>query len=312
MKVVVADKRGFCFGVQDAVELALRTASGSPRGSVYVLGPIIHNPQEVRRLEDAGVSQVTQLDQVPPGSTLLIRSHGIRPEVIAEAERRGLKVVDATCTLVKRAQQIVRQLHDEGYTVVMVGDAQHPEVVGVIGYAPNVIVVDSEQEVPERVPPGGRLGIVAQTTHAPEHVARIVSTIVVRPYREIRIVNTLCNEVGRRQEAAVRLCGHVDVMFVLGGLHSANTRQLARLCEQQGVTTWHLETWEQFRPEMIAGKRVAGVTAGTSTPEWVIREFVQRLEAVGPPGAERPEPSSGHSGDAGGASEITFRQEGRG
>lgn len=285
MKVLVADKRGFCFGVEDAVKLAAQTASKRPKGSVYALGPVIHNSQEVSRLEDAGLNQTTELDQIPSGSTLVIRSHGVRPEVIDEARQRGLTVVDATCTLVKRAQQIVRQLHADGYTVVMIGDAKHPEVVGVIGYAPDVVVINREEEVAERVPARARLGIVAQTTHSPDHVARIVAAIVARPFREVRIVNTLCSEVSRRQEAAVNLCRHVDVMFVLGGLHSANTRQLARLCEQQGVPTWHLETWGQFTLDMVAGKSVAGVAAGTSTPEWVIQDFVKRLENVVPPPA---------------------------
>ncbi len=280
MKVLLPDKRGFCFGVQDAVELALRTADETPKGSVFALGPVIHNPQEVSRLEEAGVNQSASLDEVPHGSTLLIRSHGVRPEVYEEAERRGLKVVDATCKLVKRAQQIVGSLHEDGYQVVMIGDAKHPEVVGVVGYSEGVIVINSPDEV-ESIPAHSQLGVVAQTTHAPEHVARVVAAIVGRPFREVKIVSTLCNEVSRRQAAAVELAEKVEVMFILGGLHSANTRQLARLCEEAGTTTYHLETWEQFRPEMITGKRTAGVAAGTSTPEWIIQEFVRRLEAEG-------------------------------
>lgn len=280
MKVLLPEKRGFCFGVQDAVELALRTADETPKGSVFALGPVIHNPQEVARLEEAGVNQSASLDEVPPGSTLLIRSHGVRPEVYDEAERRGLKVVDATCKLVKRAQKIVRSLHQDGYQVVMIGDAKHPEVVGVVGYSEGVIVINSPDEV-ESIPTHSRLGVVAQTTHAPEHVARVVASIVARPFRELKIVSTLCNEVSRRQAAAVELAEKVDVMFILGGLHSANTRQLARLCEEAGTTTYHLETWEQFRPEMVVGKATAGVAAGTSTPEWIIQDFVRRLEAEG-------------------------------
>ncbi len=183
--------------------------------------------------------------------------------------------------LVKRAQTVVKQLHEEGYQVVMIGDRNHPEVQGVIAYAPNVIVVDSEAELASALPRRGRLGIVAQTTHAPEHVGKIVGAIAAMPFREIKVVNTLCLEVIRRQEAAVALCKEVDVMFVLGGLHSANTRELARLCELEGTPTYHLETWEAFRPEMVAGKKVAGVTAGASTPDWVIDDFARRLEAVG-------------------------------
>lgn len=283
MKVLVAEKRGFCFGVQDAVELALSTASEHPKGTVHTLGPVIHNPQEVARLEEAGLRQTPNLEDIPPGHTLLIRSHGVRPEVIEQARRRGLKVVDATCKLVKRAQKIVRELHDDGYQVVMIGDADHPEVQGVVGYAEDVIVINSPEEVADRLPKRGRLGVVAQTTHAPEHVGRVVAAIVTLPFREVKIVNTLCDEVSRRQAAAVELCRRVDVMFILGGLHSANTRQLARLCERRGVTTWHLETWDQFSPEMVAGKTSAGVAPGTSTPEWILQDFVRRLEAVTPP-----------------------------
>jgi len=176
----------------------------------------------------------------------------------------------------------VRQLHEEGYQVVMIGDRNHPEVQGVIGYAPNVIVVDRKEDL-SALPKHGKLGIVAQTTHAPEHVGEIVGIMVSMPYRELKVVNTLCLEVIRRQQAAVELAREVDVMFVLGGLHSANTRELARLCQEEGVETYHLETWEQFRPEMARGKSIAGVTAGASTPEWVIQEFVEKLQSVETP-----------------------------
>ena len=131
----------------------------------------------------------------------------------------------------------------------------------------------------------GKLGVVAQTTHAPEHVGNMVGLIAARPYRELKVVNTLCLEVVRRQEAAVALCKEVDVMIVLGGLHSANTRELAELCRAQGVRTHHLETWEQFEPAMLEGHKVAGVAAGASTPEWIIQDFVKKLEVFEPQAA---------------------------
>lgn len=282
MNVKLAAKRGFCFGVEDAIELAERTVRDRADGSVVALGPVIHNPQVVERLERSGLNQSAKLDELAPGTIVLIRSHGVRPEVLHEAEERGLNVVDATCVLVKRAQTVVRQLHEEGYQVVMIGDRNHPEVQGVIGYAPDVIVVDREEDLAAALPRRGRLGIVAQTTHTPEHVGRIVGAIVSMPFREIKVVNTLCLEVIRRQEAAIALSREVDVMFVLGGMHSANTRELARLCEEQGTPTYHLETWEQFRPDMVAGKKCAGITAGASTPDWIIEDFTRNLEAVTP------------------------------
>jgi len=277
MEVKVATSRGFCFGVEDAIEIAQTAVEKRGPGRVVALGPLIHNQEVVEKLERAGLRQSGDLDTIEPSEAVLIRSHGASPETFTKARHRGLEVVDATCVLVKRAQEVVKQLHDEGYHVVMIGDANHPEVRGVIGYAPNVTVVDSGTDLEEALPYRERLGIVAQTTHSPEHVADMIATILKRPYREVKIVNTLCLEVTRRQAAAVALCAEVDVMFVLGGLHSANTQEMARLCIEQGCPTFHVETWEQFDPSMIDGHSVAGVTAGASTPEFVIEEFVRNL-----------------------------------
>ena len=280
MEVRLADPRGFCFGVKDAIETAERALAEHGAGRVVALGPVIHNKQLVRELEDAGLNQSSQLETVEPGQVLLIRSHGAGPETLARAEERQLQIADATCVLVKRAQNVVRQLHEDGYHVVMIGDGNHPEVRGVIGYAPKVTVIDHETDLDEALPYRERLGIVAQTTHSPAYVAQVIARIVQRPYREIKIVNTLCLEVTRRQEAAVELAREVDVMFVIGGLHSANTREMARLCTEAGCPTYHMETWEQFEPGMVEGRPVAGVTAGASTPEWVIAEFVEHLRAL--------------------------------
>lgn len=279
MQVKLANPRGFCFGVEDAIELAEAAVDQHGAGHVVALGPVIHNKQVVTRLEEAGLEQSGELETVESSRVLLIRSHGAPPETFERAKERGLQVFDATCVLVKRAQNVVRQLHEEGYHVVMIGDPHHPEVIGVIGYAPNVTVVDEGTDLEDALPYKERLGIVAQTTHSPEHVAGMIAKILCRPYREVKIVNTLCLEVTRRQEAAIELAKQVDVMFVLGGFHSANTREMARLCREAGCDTYHLETWDQFEPSMVEGKKIAGITAGASTPEWVIAEFVKNLEA---------------------------------
>jgi len=280
MQVKLATSRGFCFGVEDAIELAEAAVTEHGAGRVVALGPVIHNKQVVGKLEQAGLDQSGDLETIDSSQTVLIRSHGAPPETFARAESRGLNVVDATCVLVKRAQNVVRQLHEEGYHVVMIGDPNHPEVRGVIGYAPSVTVVDRGSDLEDALPYKERLGIVAQTTHSPEHVAEMIAEILKRPYREVKIVNTLCLEVTRRQEAALELCKEVDVMFVLGGLHSANTREMARMCREAGTETYHIETWEQFDSSMIAGKKIAGVTAGASTPEWVIDKFARNLEEL--------------------------------
>ena len=280
VQVRLATSRGFCFGVEDAIELAEAAVADHGAGRVVALGPVIHNKQVVGRLEQAGLDQSGDLETIDPSKVVLIRSHGATPETMQRARDRGLQVVDATCVLVKRAQNVVRQLYEEGYHVLMIGDPNHPEVRGVIGYAPEVTVIDVESDLEDALPYKERLGIVAQTTHSPEHVAQMIAKILVRPYREVKIVNTLCLEVTRRQEAAIALAGEVDVMFVLGGLHSANTREMARLCREAGCETHHLENVDQLDPAMVEGRRVAGVTAGASTPEWVIQDFVRRLEAL--------------------------------
>ena len=280
MQVKLASSRGFCFGVEDAIKLAEAAVRKHGPGRVVALGPVIHNKQVVGEFEQAGLNQARDIESVEPSQVLLIRSHGASPETMERARQRGLQVVDATCVLVKRAQNVVRQLHEEGYHVVMIGDPDHPEVRGVIGYAPKVTVIDRGSDLDKALPYRKRLGIVAQTTHSPEHVAEVIADILKRPYREVKIVNTLCLEVTRRQEAAIALCREVDVMFVLGGLHSANTRQMARLCREEGVETYHVETWEQFKPSMVKERSLAGVTAGASTPKSVITEFVTNLQAL--------------------------------
>ena len=280
MQVKLASSRGFCFGVEDAIELAEAAVDEHGAGNVVALGPVIHNKQVVSKLEQAGLDQTGKLEAIDPSKVILIRSHGAPPETFQRAYEDGHEIVDATCVLVKRAQAVVKQLYEDGYHVVMIGDPNHPEVRGVIGYAPSVTVIDEGTNLEKALPYKERLGIVAQTTHSPEHVADMIARILRRPYREVKIVNTLCLEVTHRQEAAFELAGEVDVMFVLGGLNSANTREMARLCEEAGCETYHLETLEQFGPRMVEGKEVAGVTAGASTPESVITEFVNHLRTL--------------------------------
>ncbi len=277
MEVRLAKSRGFCFGVEDAIEMAEQEVAKRGAGELTALGPLIHNTQVVHRLEQRGLDQSGDVETIKEGSNVLIRSHGVSPKVYEQAKQRKLNVIDATCVLVKRAQNVCRQLHEEGYQVVMIGDKHHAEVQGVIGYAPDVIIINEQTDLDETLARRPRLGIIAQTTLAPKYVGEVIARICNRNFKEIKVVNTLCMEVVHRQEAVISLCQEVDVMFVLGGLHSANTAELARLCIDAGMETYHLETWDQFRPQMAAGKIVAGLTAGASTPEWIIADFAERL-----------------------------------
>ncbi len=280
MKVLVAAKCGFCPGVRNAISMAEETLQRSGAGrSVYCLGPIIHNKDEVERLRTSGLHTVDSVDEMDSG-TVLIRSHGVAPSELNRLKEQGFHIVDATCVLVKRLQQIVKQLEAEGYEVVIIGEENHPEVQGVVGCVGDVVVVAGEDDL-GKLPRNGRLGIVCQTTQSPEHLGAMLDAIARRSFSELKVINTLCKEAIKRQESAIELCQQVDVMFVLGGLHSANTRRLADLCKKHNKATFHLQNWEELDKRILFGKTVAGVTAGASTPNWVIEEFVEHLERFG-------------------------------
>ncbi len=245
-------------------------------------------------------------------STVLIRSHGAAPAQIAALKKMGVNIVDATCVLVKKVQKIAKELQRDGYKVVVVGDENHPEVQAVVGCARDVVVVADESDL-HKLPKNSKLGILCQTTQSPEYFSRMLGAIAqyaapilegaepkigaALPILELSAlaclkgqypkigavyINTLCKEAIKRQESAVQLCKRVDIMFVLGGLESANTRRLAELCKKYNSQTFHLQNWIEFDKSILFGKNIAGVTAGASTPEWIITEFVENLEAFGP------------------------------
>ncbi len=275
MQVVRADKCGFCFGVRRAIEMAVEQCRGARK--VYSLGPLIHNPQVIERLQGQGLEVIDDPDEVDAG-TVVIRSHGAPSQVIESLKARGVTVVDATCPLVKRAQERARELARDGYAVVIVGDQEHPEVQAILADVGRATVVDLD--APSSLRGERRVGVIAQTTQTPETFRRVVRELLEFDFGELRVFNTICSATVDRQQAALDLAGRVDVMFVLGGRNSANTERLAQLCASTGVPTFHLETAAELRPEMTAGRRTAGVTAGASTPDWIIEEFVKRLEAL--------------------------------
>jgi 4-hydroxy-3-methylbut-2-enyl diphosphate reductase len=277
MKVLVAAKCGFCPGVRNAISTAEKVlAEVGPQEQVYSLGPIIHNEDVVERLANAGLRTVTSADEIDSG-TVVIRSHGVAPQELDRLRAKNLRIVNATCVLVRHVQEIAKQLEEEGYEVVIIGEENHPEVQGVMGCVRHMVVVAEEGDL-DKLPSGRRLGIVCQTTQSPEHFGRMLGAIGRGSFRELKVINTLCKEAIKRQESAIALCKEVDVMFVLGGLHSANTRRLAELCKKHNNATFHLQNWDELDKNVLFGKQVAGVTAGASTPNWVIDEFVKHLE----------------------------------
>ena len=276
-EIRVAPNSGFCFGVRRAIEIAEKTLASTKEA--FSIGPLIHNPQVIDRLRQAGLQPVDSPEAVDPSGTVIIRSHGVRPDVLSRLKERAAKIIDATCPLVKKAQQSAELLALEGYTVVILGERNHPEVEGLVGHAPGAIVVNADEEVPV-LPHGSKIGLVAQTTQYPADFRRVIERITRNDFDEARIFNTICHATVERQKAAVELATDVDIMFVLGGRNSANTNHLAKICKATGVDTYHIETAGELDEKWLDGKRRVGVTAGASTPEWIIEQFVSRLEKV--------------------------------
>jgi (E)-4-hydroxy-3-methyl-but-2-enyl pyrophosphate reductase len=275
--IEVARGSGVCFGVRRALELAEKAlAAGRP---VYSLGPLIHNPQEVSRLAEKGFRVIESLDEVAAGGTLLIRSHGLGPDVVAAARQQGLEIIDATCPLVHRAQTQAAELEDQGFQVVVAGDEEHPEVRALLGHAPGAKVV-GDPEALARLDLAGRVALVAQTTFSPQEFQQVADELAKHDLAEARVLNTICAATVDRQRAAADLAGRVDVMFVIGGRNSANTNRLAQLCAQCGVATHHVEQAAEVRPEHVAGRRRIGVAAGASTPQWIIDDVCAHIRCL--------------------------------
>ncbi len=277
MRVEVAKHAGVCYGVERALKMVEEAvAQGRP---VDTLGPLIHNPQAVGALRDRGVEVTACVDEARDG-TLVIRTHGVNPEVIEEARARGLEVVDATCPFVVKAQAAARALTREGYTLVIVGEPDHPEVEGIFAHAAReALIVESPADLPQRLA-SAKVGVVVQTTQPPALLHEVVDALLARA-AELRVFNTICSATERRQEAARELAGHVDVVLVVGGRNSGNTTRLAEISRKVNPRTYHVETADELEAAWFEGVNVVGVTAGASTPDEQMADVVRAVEALG-------------------------------
>lgn len=280
MKVTIAEACGFCYGVRRAVDMASQAETGTK-----TLGPIIHNPQVVARLSAQGVAPVDSLDEVGDGETVLIRSHGVGPSVYEEASRRGIRVIDATCPHVKKAQQDAKKIVEEGKNLVIIGEKAHPEVISISQWGANrAIIIDREIEA-EQIPFSESLGVVVQTTFSQEQFKRIAEILKTKT-KDLDVHMTICTATQQRQNAAVELAGKVNAMIVVGGRNSANTGRLAQVCREQGCPTYHIETAAELDTAAFHGMNHIGITAGASTPDWIIQEVVDIMENLQAEGTE--------------------------
>ena len=269
MKLTIGEHAGFCFGVRRAVLKAFECAE--KQLPCVTLGPLIHNPQEVERLRRAGIRSVETLDEVKPGETVIIRSHGVTPDVYRQCEARGIPVIDATCPHVAHIHQLVRQYSEHGDAVVIVGEADHPEVVGIAGWARGRVFILPDAQAAEQAELPRKALVVAQTTIRRDRFDSVLQVLRRRvPDLTERI--TICAATSQRQQEAEKLSGEADVMVVVGGRNSSNTQKLYNICKDVCPHTYYIQTLVDLEPQGFPNVRSVGITAGASTPKNIIEE----------------------------------------
>ena len=279
MEVLLADEFGFCFGVERAVEMvedALQEGS-----TVRSLGALIHNTQEMKRLEAEGVRTVNAPEEVTPDETAVIRAHGVTPTVQRDLEERAARVIDATCPFVTKVQKLAERAAAQGRDVVVAGNPDHPEMIGVVGYAPNNTYVVRDAAEVASLPQLHAPIVLSQTTIKLQTFMEVAEAVRTRADAEPQVINTICSATRDRQDAARALAGHVDAFYIIGGRHSSNSVKLLAVCKEQCEKSFLVETAEEINAADLDGVERVGVTAGASTPNWLINQVVERLREIG-------------------------------
>ncbi|MFN0121296.1 MAG: 4-hydroxy-3-methylbut-2-enyl diphosphate reductase [Blastocatellia bacterium] len=278
MEILLAESLGFCMGVKRVVDMAYRARAKSGDLPVVTLGPLIHNSQEIARLENDGIRMGENPAEMPDG-VVIIRAHGVTPQVYEELKGRGLRVMDGTCPYVHYSQRKAVELQDAGYEVVIAGDKNHPEITGIIGHLHGAAhVVKSADEVAS-LPPLARAGTIAQTTISPAKYQSIIAALRAR-VSDVRVCETICDATEENQAAVRRLAAETDLVYVIGGRHSANSNKLVEQAVLSGCRALLIETENEIAPEDLRSVARVGVSAGASTPDWMIQRVIRRLREI--------------------------------
>jgi 4-hydroxy-3-methylbut-2-enyl diphosphate reductase len=277
--IKITPSAGFCFGVKRAIQMAYDLLE-EQRTEVYSIGEIIHNPQVVERLSAKGLKVVKTPEEVPAGAFFLVRSHGMSPKVIEQLEEKGCKIIDATCPFVKGAQNAAKVFFEQGLTVVICGDPQHAEVIGIAGYANDeAVIVASAEEVDSLDVDKKRFGILSQTTQKIELLQSVVHRIIPKALY-VAIRNTVCADSSKKQAEVRDLAVEVEVMVVIGGKNSSNTNKLVQISIAAGTPTYHIETEQELKQEWFKKVEKVGIAAGASTPQETIDKVVNELRRM--------------------------------
>ncbi len=273
MKVKLASSYGFCFGVKRAIKIAEEHENSA------TMGPLIHNTKEIDRLkEDYNVGLYSDIKDAKEDDTVIIRTHGIPKNDLLKLKERNINVINATCPFVTTPQQIVKKMTLDNYSIVIFGDEEHPEVKGIKSYGDDIYVVLDPEELDNIVFKYDKIATIAQTTKQKEKYLAIVNNLILK-YKEVRVFNTICDATFENQAAAKKLSDEVDIMIVIGGKNSSNTKQLFSICNQNTIS-YHVEDESELEKNWFIDKFVCGVTAGASTPDWIIQKVINNLKKI--------------------------------
>ncbi len=276
MKIKLASSYGFCYGVKRAIKIA----EEHPGSATY--GPLIHNKDEINRLKNSyKIGLIESFEEAEQVSSIVIRTHGIPKNELKNLKDQGKEIINATCPYVTTPQQIVERMSKEGYSIVIFGDNKHPEIKGVVSYADNpkdAFVVLDESELKD-LPLKSKVAVVAQTTRKPSDFLKIVNALVLR-VKEVRVFNTICNATFENQDAAAELAKEADMMIVIGGKHSSNTKQLHSICKNYCEDSYLIENEKELEEAWFEGKELCGISAGASTPDWIVQKVIDRIRKI--------------------------------
>jgi 4-hydroxy-3-methylbut-2-enyl diphosphate reductase len=278
LELIVSPITGFCFGVKRAMSL-IEQGLGERGGNIYSIGDVIHNPQAVEALKSKGVIPVSSMDDLSPGDTLIIRAHGVVPEIMKDAAERGIKLIDTTCPFVQKSQGYVRQMAEKGRKVIIIGDSRHPEVRAISGQAGPAPVIISTVDEAEEAGVISRAGVVIQTTFSREKAMKIIGELE-KNISDLVVHDTICQATVSRREATLDLAVSVDIVLVVGGKGSSNTKRLYQMCVDEGISARFIETADDIEPAWFSDGDRVGLTTGTSTPDWVIEDVLARLREI--------------------------------
>jgi len=276
MKIELASSYGFCFGVKRAIKIA----EEHPGSKTY--GPLIHNKDEINRLKEGfDIGLAESMEDVNVEDSIVIRTHGIPKKELALLKAQDTAIIDATCPYVTTPQQDVEKMSREGYSIVIFGDKNHPEIKGVVSYAEKAedafIVLDAAEL--DDLPLKSKVAVVAQTTRKPEDFIKITSALILK-HKEVRVFNTICNATFENQDAAADLAAKADVMVVIGGKHSSNTKQLHSICKDYCDDSYLIENKSELKKEWFTDKKLCGISAGASTPDWIVQNVINEIQKI--------------------------------